>query len=101
MRLAFVTTSVVISTKQILQQSKVLGKAHCLTVVAIVVVLRIEVVGIEVHVVRVVLIVLCTRPIVAVVANIVHIRTPAVATCRKEHRQYKVVSLLKDEGLAP
>ena len=55
-----------------------------LTVVAVVVVLRIEVVRIEVEVVRVVRVVWRSRPVVTVRTHIVNIRAVAVARSRQE-----------------
>lgn len=54
-----------------------LDKTHGLTVVAIVVV-HVRFVRVEVEVVRVVAIVLCGRPIVAVVLHVVHIGAVAI-----------------------
>ena len=63
-------------------------KADRLTVVAVVVVVGVDVVRVEVQVPRVVRAVGRRRPIVAVVANIVDIRTVAVTGSGKEHRQF-------------
>lgn len=78
----FVASGGVVGTEEVGKQSVVewqmLDKTHSLTVVAVVVV-HVRFVRVEVEVPRVVLVVRRSRPIVAVVAYVVHIRTVAVA----------------------
>ena len=67
-----------------------------MAVVAVVVVAGIDIAAIEVEVVRVVAIVVRTRPIVAVRADIVHRRTIAVACGRQEHSTLCLIAKKSD-----
>ena len=85
-------TRIIVGLEKVGEQCRAVGNilngAYREPVVAIVVVRRVEIVAVEVHVVRVVLIVGRGRPIVAVVTHIVDIRAVAVARRRRYCRDY-------------
>ena len=68
------------------------NQAHRLTAVTVVVVLRIQIRIVEVHVVRVVAIVVRSRPVVAVAAHIVD-RSPIAVAGSREEDMYASVTI--------